>query len=101
MVVNEEVESVKAQINRRSEKEVPELLNWQEEADSRLMSHIAWAVDNGFKRIVVILNDTDRVAFILRYIPEFISKCLYKLWIVYGTGEHRRKLPLHTLHIRR
>ena len=41
MVVNEKVHSAKAQVNRRSEKEVPELSHWQEEADSIIMSHIA------------------------------------------------------------
>ena len=88
IVLNEEVHSAKAQINRRSEIEVPELSNWQEEADSRLISHIAWAVHNGCKWIVVILNDTDSVSFILRYIPELFSKSLNELWIEYGTGEH-------------
>ena len=41
MVVNEKVQSAKAKVNRRSEKEVPELSNWQEEADSIIISHIA------------------------------------------------------------
>ena len=41
MVVNEKVQSAKAQVIRRSEKEVPELSNWQEEADSIIISHIA------------------------------------------------------------
>ena len=36
---------------------MPELSNWQEEADSIIIYHIA--VDNGSKRIVVISNDTD------------------------------------------
>ena len=41
MIENEKVQSAKAQVNRRSEKEVPELSKWQEEAYSINISHIA------------------------------------------------------------
>ena len=74
MVVNREVQSAKAQIYQRSEIEVPKLSYWQEEANSILISHIAWAAHNDSKRIVVISNDTDNVVLILRYIPELVSK---------------------------
>ena len=41
MIENEKVQSAKAQVNRRSGKEVPELSKWQEEAYSINISHIA------------------------------------------------------------
>ena len=76
-VVNEEVQPAKAQNNRRSEIEVSELSNWKAEVDCRLISHIAWAVDNGSKRI------------------DEIHPRIYQQ--MSGTGEHRRKIPLQAL----
>ena len=42
-------------------------------------------------------NDTDSIALIFRYMTSFKAKGLKKLWIKYGTGEHRQKISLHTL----
>ena len=40
--------------------EIPELLNWTEEADSRLVLHVEWAVRvKQCPRVVVLSNDTD------------------------------------------
>ena len=98
MVVNEEILQAMAQEDLGTAINVPELSNWQEEADNRLISHIAWSVERGCKRILVLSNDTDSIALILRYLPEFKCKGLCELWNEIGTGEHRRKIPLHTLH---
>ena len=46
--------------------EIPELLNWTEEADSRLVLHVEWAVRvKQCQRVVVLSNDTDTFALLL------------------------------------
>ena len=50
--------------------EIPELLNWTEEADSRLVLHVEWAVRvKQCQRVVVLFNDTDTFALLLHYAP--------------------------------
>ena len=47
---------------------IPELLNWIEEADHRLVVHVEWAVRvKQCKKVVVISNDTDTFALLLHY----------------------------------
>ena len=76
--------------------EIPDLLNWIEEADARLVVHVEWAVRvKHCKRVVVVSNDTDTFALLLRYTSHFLSLGLQELWQQYGTGEKRRMLPLH------
>ena len=48
--------------------EIPDLLNWIEEADARLVVHVEWAVRvKRCKRVVVVSNDTDTFALLLYY----------------------------------
>ena len=68
-----------------------------EEADGRIIPHIAKAITAGNKRIVVFSNDTDVVVFILYYIHKFICLGAKKLWIQYGAGVSTRYIPLHVL----
>ncbi len=68
-----------------------------EEADHRLVLHCAWEVDRGSRRLLVISNDTDTIACLLRFIPQLRAKGLEELWVEFGPGEHRRHLPLHVL----
>ena len=35
---------------------------------------------------------------ILRHITAFFEQGLQEMWVEFGTGEHRRKIPLHCLH---
>ena len=64
--------------------EIPDVLNWIEEADDRLLVHVEWAVCvKQCKRAVVVSNDTDTFAL------------LKEIWQQYGTGEKRCMLPLH------
>ena len=35
---------------------------------------------------------------ILRHITALFEKGLQEMWVEFGTGEHRRKIPLHCLH---
>ena len=68
-----------------------------EEADDRIMIHCEWKVNCGSKRLLVISNDTDTVARLLRFIPQWREMGLLELWIEFGSGEHRRHIPLHIL----
>lgn len=100
MIVNNDVLKAQFQEQLGSAVDVPSCSNSQEEADGRLICHIAWSVNRGCERILVISNDTDSIALILRYMTLLKANGLKELWVEYGTGEHRRKIPLHTLHDR-
>ena len=78
----------------------PDLNNYIEEADGRIIPHIAKAIIAGNKRIVVFSNDTDVVVFILYYIHEFIRLGAKEIWIRYGTGASTRYIPLHVLAVK-
>ena len=74
-----------------------ELKNSIEEADYRLVPHVNWAAQHNTKRAVLLSNDTDVIAIMLRYMETFKSNGLSELWIQFGTGEKQRFLPLHIL----
>ena len=76
--------------------EIPDLLSWIEEADSRVVVHVNWAVRvKQCKRIIVVSNDTDTFAYLLHYTPYFQTLGLREMWQQYGTGEKRRMIPIH------
>ena len=76
--------------------DIPELLNWAEEEDSRLVLHVEWAVRvKQYQRFVLLSNDTYTFAFLLHYAPYLQTLGLKVIWQQYGTGEKRRVLPLH------
>ena len=76
--------------------DIPELLNWTEEADSRLVLHVEWAVRVKLcQRVVVLSNDTYTFALLLHYAPYRQTQGLKELWQQYGTGEKRSMLQLH------
>jgi DTW domain-containing protein YfiP len=52
---------------------LPELNNMLEEADLQIVPHVNWAVQNGAKRVVVLSNDTDVVALLLRFMSHWKS----------------------------
>ena len=70
--------------------------NWIEEADNKVVGHIKYAitVQKG-TRIITLSNDTDTFIVLLSYMEEFSSMGLKELWIQYGTGDHRRMIPVH------
>ncbi len=77
-------------------KGIPNLLNWIEEADARLVVHVDWAVRvQQCKRVVIVSNDTDTFALLLHYTPYFQNLGLQEIWQQHGTGEKRRMIPLH------
>ena len=68
------------------QEEIPALNRWIEEADSRLIVHIEWAlVVDKSKRILVISNDADTFALLLYYIPHYLTLGLEEIWQQYGT----------------
>ena len=71
-----------------------------EEADTRITphTHIYHNILNGYKRIVVISNDTDVFALILHYMSLFFVKGINELWLKFGTGSYTRMLPMHIMH---
>ena len=49
------------------------------------------------QKTVIISNDADTMATILRYMYHFCQHGLKELWQQYGTGEKRRMIPLHNV----
>ena len=68
-----------------------------EEADIRIIPHIAKVFENGCKRIVLLSNYTDVVVLLLYYLHHFFSIGLLQLWVRFGTSEKTRHIPLHKL----
>ena len=62
-----------------------------------MLFHCAWEVARGRKRLLVIYNDTDTIVLLLRVITDWRERGLLELWVVFGSGEHIRHLPLQIL----
>ena len=77
--------------------ERPDLDNHIEEADMRIIPHIAKSIESGLKNVVVVSNDTDVCVLLLHYTPQFIKSGLTELWLKYGVGPKVRFIPLHIL----
>ena len=60
-----------------------------EEADTRMMVHVADAVGNGHKSIMIRTADTDVVVLAV------VTLSLEELWVSYGTGKSHKVLPAH------
>ena len=71
-----------------------------EEADGRMVPHIAKAADYGMERVVILSNDTDVVVLMIHYMNRFLSRGLKELWLRYGTGAKQRFIPIHSLCIK-
>ena len=63
-----------------------------EEADTRLLRHVADAVKKGYRKLLVRTVDTDvvlvAIATLNRTNPD-------ELWVAFGTGDHFRFIPIH------
>lgn len=46
---------------------------------------------------MIVSNDTDSVALLLRYVHHFIVNGLLQLWVQFGTGDRRCMIPLHII----
>ena len=63
-----------------------------EEADTRMMVHVADAVGNGHKSIMIRTADTDVVVLAVAAVATL---SLEELWVSYGTGKSHKVLPAH------
>ena len=74
------------QIINGATNERPDLDNHIEEADMRIIPHIAKSIESGLKNVVVVSNDTDACVLLLNYTPQLIESGLTELWLKYGVG---------------
>ena len=77
--------------------ERPDLDNHREEADMKIIPHVAKSMESGLKNVVVVSNGTDVCVLLLHYTPRFIKSGLTKLWLKYGVGTKVRFIRLHIL----
>ena len=65
-----------------------------EEADTRLLLHVADAANQGFTKVMVRTVDTDVVVI---SVAAFHQIQLSELWVAFGTGKHFRYLSVHDI----
>ena len=65
-----------------------------EEADTRMMVHVADAAASGYSSIPIRTVDTDVVALAVAVFGEVEVS---ELWIMFGTGKNQRMLPIHEI----
>ena len=68
-----------------------------EEADSRIIPHVLFQSKRGTKRVLVSSNDTDVLVLLVHYFEKFAHQGLEELWIMFGTGQNSRYIPIHIL----
>ena len=78
-----------ARSTRRSE---VKLQGNHDEADTRLVLHSCEAVNQGYKRVLVICRDTD-VMLLVQFIPTQTAE----VWMISGTAKKRKCYPIHDL----
>ena len=66
-----------------------------EEADTRMMLHVAHAAHHGHSKILIRTVDTDIVAIAVRIFQ--LLEALQQLWIAFGTGKSFRYLANHEI----
>ena len=65
-----------------------------EEADTRIILHVAHCARQGYKKIAIKTTDTDVVVLAVSHFQEFNIE---ELWICFGTGKHFRNIPAHVI----
>ena len=65
-----------------------------EEADTRLMVHVADAACVGYQKVLVRTVDTDVVVLAIATTSKID---IQELWIAFGTGQHLRYIPVHEI----
>ena len=68
-----------------------------EEADSRIIPHIAKACQEEVKRVVVIPSDTTVAIYSLAYHQRFCELRIQELWVKSGIEDGHRNIPIHKL----
>ena len=66
-----------------------------EEADSRMMLHVAYAARHGHQRILVRTVDTDVVVLAVMVAQKLSSQ--YEIWLAFGTGKNFQYLAAHEM----
>lgn len=66
-----------------------------EEADTRMMLHLADAVLKGHSKIMLRTVDTDVVVLAISCVPQLEG--LKELWVHIGTGRNHQYLACHTI----
>ena len=86
--------------NDQSMKEVPELKMMIEEADARIIPHIAWHLKtfNHCNEVLIESNDTDVVVYVLFYMHYFVRKEHIQIWVLFGKGKNASYLPIHDMY---
>ena len=74
-----------------------ELNSFIEEADSRMIPHIAKAGEEQHERVLVMSNDTDVVIYNLAYFSQFKQRGVKQLWIRFGSQDKKRDIPIHSI----
>jgi hypothetical protein len=67
-----------------------------EEADTRMILHVASATAAGFSKILIRTVDTDVVVLAIACFHR-LSVPVSELWVAFGAGKHLRYLPIHLL----
>ena len=65
-----------------------------EEFDTRVMLHAANAVAHGYKRILIIANDTDIIVLGISFFSDIGAD---KLWVSFGIANKLRNIPIHDI----
>ena len=66
-----------------------------EEADSRMMLHLADAVNEGDNKVLLRTVDTDIAVLAVAMMAK--PQNIQELWLVFGTGQHLRYIPAHEI----
>jgi hypothetical protein len=64
-----------------------------EEADTRMLLHVADAVKNGHTRVMIRTVDTDVVVLAVACFSRFTG--IAELWVAFGVGKHLRFIAIH------
>ena len=78
---------------KSSKREVTALSANHEEADTRLILHANDAIQNNYKRIIVICRDTDVLLLLLYHLGHTEAE----VWMVSGTSKQKKCYPVHTI----
>ena len=65
-----------------------------EEADTRILLHVANCAQQGYKRIAIRTVDTDVVVLA---VAHFQYLDIEELWINFGVRKHHRMIPAHAI----
>ena len=88
-------------INHEEHVDIELLKSSIEEADSRIIPHVNWSVTTmGYKKFVILSNDTDVLVLLLHYFKRFKENGIKKVWIRISSGATRRHIPIHHLYSR-